>query len=197
MDRIRVTSDQQSKAFWEFSVDVFTRDGVEENCLLLQDRYGFNVNLTLFCVWVGFSGRPALTATDIAAAVAASAHWHGAVVEPLRNVRRVVQAVGEVGDTLRDLQTLRRSLLHNELTAERIEQAAIVATLSGGEMPALDLDGRLTSALISLSTYVDTTRITLDQTGRKALLTVAHAVFDDVPRNKLSRLANRLFTRPA
>ncbi|MGB1109316.1 MAG: TIGR02444 family protein [Gammaproteobacteria bacterium] len=189
-----VPSDQVSKAFWEFSVDLFTREGVEANCLLLQDRYGLNVNLTLLCLWAGLSGRPALKSTDITSAIAASAHWHGSVVEPLRQIRRVVQAVGKIGDS--DLSGIRRSLLHDELAAERIEQSAIVSALPGIESTTLGLDARLTNTLNSLSAYLLSTHIQLDTPGRRALYAIIHSVFDEIPRNKLARMANRIISEP-
>ncbi|MGB0714134.1 MAG: TIGR02444 family protein, partial [Gammaproteobacteria bacterium] len=68
---------------WDFSVQVYTREGVEPACLELQDRFGLNVNMLLFAVWMGFSGRGTAGHNGIRTALTTTLHWHASVVEPL------------------------------------------------------------------------------------------------------------------
>lgn len=39
-------------AFWQFSCELYARDGVKELCLQGQEDYGLNVNLVLLCHWL-------------------------------------------------------------------------------------------------------------------------------------------------
>ncbi|MFB3151067.1 MAG: TIGR02444 family protein, partial [Alphaproteobacteria bacterium] len=47
---------------WDFALVVYRRDGVAEACLALQESQGVDVNVLLFCCWLGESGRGGLSA---------------------------------------------------------------------------------------------------------------------------------------
>ena len=51
-------SDFLPHPFWNFSLELYAGDGVAEACLDLQERRGCDVNILLFCCWLGASGRP-------------------------------------------------------------------------------------------------------------------------------------------
>ena len=59
---------RQAAALWRFSLTVYGRAGVPAACLALQDEGGRDVNLLLYCCWVGASGLD--TPTGFASAVA-------------------------------------------------------------------------------------------------------------------------------
>src|SRR5579875_349811 len=46
-----------AEAFWRFSLDFYRLPGVEQALLTLQDRAGHDVNLILYALWLGWSGR--------------------------------------------------------------------------------------------------------------------------------------------
>ncbi len=62
-----------------------------EACLDLQERRGCDVNILLFCCWLGASGRPTLTADGLRAILKASDAWQAGIVRPLRAVRRLLK----------------------------------------------------------------------------------------------------------
>jgi len=64
---------------------------VARACLELQEDVGANVNLVLFCCWLGSSGQ-VLTVQDLDEAEEIIRDWNEQVVEPLRGVRRFVQS---------------------------------------------------------------------------------------------------------
>ncbi len=101
-------------AFWEFSVAFYARRGVMPACLALQDAHRVDVNLALFCCWVG----EALDAAALAEAEALVADWRREVVQPLRAVRRWL--------TGRD-KALRADVATQELAAEQRQQAMLFA----------------------------------------------------------------------
>jgi uncharacterized protein (TIGR02444 family) len=96
-------------------VAFYDRPGVAAVCLALQDRHGQHVNLVLFALWVGASGRGRLSAADLDAAKAALTPWYAAVIAPLRALRR--RAKDEP-----DAAALYAALKAAELEAERVAQ---------------------------------------------------------------------------
>lgn len=42
----------QAKAFWDFSLALYSDKSVEQQCLLLQNRYDLNVNILLLCCFL-------------------------------------------------------------------------------------------------------------------------------------------------
>src|SRR5476649_1083470 len=80
----RPLSDFLPHPFWNFSLEVYSGEGVTEACLYLQERRGCDVNVLLFCCWLGASGRPTLSADRLQAILAEIAPWQAEVVKPLR-----------------------------------------------------------------------------------------------------------------
>src|SRR6202007_2858796 len=52
-------------ALWRFSLGFYSRPGVSAALIALQDRAGRDVNLTLFALWLGASGRGQLTDEEL------------------------------------------------------------------------------------------------------------------------------------
>lgn len=77
--------------FWDYSLVHYGRPEVARVCLELQEDVGANVNLVLFCCWLGSFGQ-VLTVGDLDEAEAVIRDWNEQVVEPLRGVRRFVQS---------------------------------------------------------------------------------------------------------
>ena len=75
-------------ALREFALAVYAVDGVAPACLLLQERFGLNVNLLLFGAYVGIVRGQALTPAALEAAAQHVDAWHREVVVPLRSVRQ-------------------------------------------------------------------------------------------------------------
>ena len=98
--------------FWNFSLAVYARPGVEAACLDLQDRFGADVNVALYCLWIG---RPLTGAAfDLVLEAAAPIRQF---IEPLRLMRRSLPR----DDGARERQK------QAELAAEKLEQDALEA----------------------------------------------------------------------
>ncbi|MFW2403724.1 MAG: TIGR02444 family protein [Gammaproteobacteria bacterium] len=113
--------DFQNSPFWDFSLSLYGRPGVADACLFLQDRYGLDVNIILFCVWVGSTGRGPLENNDVDACIRRTRDWRDRVIEPLRQIRRACrdEPLG-VPEFL--LEVFRPSMHDVELDAEHVEQ---------------------------------------------------------------------------
>ena len=73
--------------FWDFSIDFYGRDGVEERLFLLQEKLHVDVNLELYCYWAGYIGAPFLTESDVNNASELIKAWQKDIVQPLRVLR--------------------------------------------------------------------------------------------------------------
>jgi uncharacterized protein (TIGR02444 family) len=112
---------QYDNEFWRFSLAIYGQAEVTEECLALQKAIGIDVNLLLFCAWLG-TRAVALTDKDIEKISAAVAGWHESVVRPLRGVRQWMKALNRD-----ELENLRERVKDIELGAEQIEQAVLFA----------------------------------------------------------------------
>jgi uncharacterized protein (TIGR02444 family) len=115
------------EALWRFSLALYARPRVAEALIALQDRAGSDVNLMLFALWVGAIRARRLDPAELARAKATIGPLNAAAVYPLRRLRRELKTAAG-----RDVQALRRRILHAELGAERQVQHCLAAAVSGG-----------------------------------------------------------------
>jgi len=118
-------------AFWDFSVHLYEKPGVEAACLALQERHGLDVNLLLWGLWLADCGVM-LEQSDLERAKAATGTWQSVIVGPLRDIRRQLRhgldleepktMTGEWPD---QSDALRRSVLKLELDGEHLAQLAL------------------------------------------------------------------------
>ena len=110
---------QPDNDFWRFSLRVYDQEGVANECLELQELHGVNVNLLLFCAWIGTQAIT-LDRNDIEAANQIVVHWDAMIVRPLRIARQEMKADP-------DMATVRPYVKALEIEAEQIEQAMLFA----------------------------------------------------------------------
>jgi uncharacterized protein (TIGR02444 family) len=110
---------QNDNEFWRFSLAVYGEAGVEPECLALQQALGIDVNLLLFCAWLGSRGI-ALSKKQIEATTGAVVGWHRQIVRPLRGVRQQIKTLKR--DAFENFRTKVKGI---ELEAEQIEQALL------------------------------------------------------------------------
>jgi uncharacterized protein (TIGR02444 family) len=112
------------EGFWDFSLRVYGAPGVADWCLRLQDQHGADVNLLLWCAWVGSLGI-LLGTQDLVAAEAATSAWREAVVGPLRSARQALRG-GDLGAVSAEMAVaLRTRVKAVELEAERLQQTVL------------------------------------------------------------------------
>lgn len=123
--------------FWNFSLGLYGRPGVAPACIALQDGFGLDVNLLLFCCWHGQANRR-LGEEDLRRAIGAAEAWQREVVQPLRAVRRRLKA-GVAPISAAECEALRRKVNDLELEGERIAQATLEAlpVPAAGRRPAV------------------------------------------------------------
>jgi uncharacterized protein (TIGR02444 family) len=110
---------QYDNEFWRFSIAVYEQNEVARESLGLQETLGIDVNLLLFCAWIGAQGI-ILRSENIEAASMAIAAWHETIIRPLRGVRQQTKLL-----SVTELEDFRARVKDLELEAEKIEQAIL------------------------------------------------------------------------
>lgn len=114
---------ERRPGFWAFSLSVYEDAGVQTECLDLQDRYGIDVSLLLFCAYVGAVHGAVLSDVEVRQAAELVARWHSDVVKSLREARRALKPFAtDASPIMSSAKTLRERVKAIELEAERIEQ---------------------------------------------------------------------------
>jgi uncharacterized protein (TIGR02444 family) len=157
-------------ALWRFSLSFYSAPGVAEALITLQDRAELDVNLTLFALWFGLSGRGRLDTHALAAAERAVETIRTDIVEPLRSLRRRLK--NHPDD---DVQQLREGVKALELAGEELAQARL-ARLAGALGDEAPLKYRLADAYANLALYIgpDAVRSGEARIIREALGALAH-----------------------
>lgn len=118
----------QTFDLWEFSLWVYHRPGVVAACLRLQERYGADVNILLFALWLGQCGET-LSSALLRQLTTRACEWHDMVVRPLRRVCRALKpSTFPVQETT--LEGFRETLKSHEIDAEKLEQLMLFLAAS-------------------------------------------------------------------
>ena len=118
----------QSTSLWDFSNQLYNREGIASVCLRLQDEYRLDVNLLLFCCWCAHFERelPEETWEKI---LDFSNQWKSQVVQPLREVRKWMKLESSPYSQENQFFVLRDRIKMDELAAEKIHQDFIESNL--------------------------------------------------------------------
>ncbi|MDX1491502.1 MAG: TIGR02444 family protein [Pseudohongiellaceae bacterium] len=121
--------------FWDYSVRVYATHDVSNHCLQLQDSFGFDVNLILFCCWHA-STRAELDPVVLHRACELSAIWSKELVKPMRRARRWMKApasqlVLPPSEQIQEQwQQLRQQIKKVELQAEMLQENMLESLVS-------------------------------------------------------------------
>ena len=177
--------------FWDFSLDVYGRDGVPPACLVLQERHHIDVNVLLFCCWLGASGRGIMTDAETAAMVGAVDSWHETVVREIRAVRQRMKG-GMPPAPIELSDPLRSRIAKIEVDCEHVEQlmlaAAVDRAVDGDKSP----DHRADDAVANIGLYFNTLKVQTEEPDRAPLGTILGAAFREQDRDRIESLCRTL-----
>lgn len=164
------------EGLWEFSLRVYAIDGVSGACLALQERHRVDVNLLLYCCWLGHTGR-ALDAAGLAHALVLSMPWAQHVVRPLRGARSWMKNHGDplTQVSTADYTALREDIKTVELRAEQLQQQVLESIAGPGSPQALSAERRLRCMASNLHRYLAHVQVEIDAPAEAALSTILAA----------------------
>jgi len=174
-------SDFLPHPFWNFSLELYAGEGVAEACLDLQERRGCDVNVLLFCCWLGASGRPTLTADRLRAILKMSDVWQAEIVRPLREVRRLLKDKPWPGTLPEAVDAARRRVADAELAAEHTEQLKLASLHTPPADRDRPVEKRLRAAVGNLGVYAVCLGVAPDATDRRSVAALMTATFPTLP----------------
>ncbi len=171
--------------FWDFSLRIYGSDGVPAACIALQERRGIDVNLLLFCAWIGESGRGVLAESDLEAALAATTAWNLDIVCALRVVRnRLKDGMPPIPTERSDV--LRKMILEIEVKSEHVEQIALAAAVTRPANSALAAERRRDDAVANVAAYFRRHGFTPDAEDARHVAIVLDPAFPEIDRAALA-----------
>lgn len=120
-----------TEGFWDFSVRTYRTPGVPDACLSLQNDYGADVNMLMYCCWIG-ANLGQFDAGLFAEASRFSALWAENVVIPLRSARTWMKTSGCTLDGVptKDCMRLRDKVKSVEFAAEKMQEQVLESLVS-------------------------------------------------------------------
>lgn len=181
-------SDFLPHPFWNFSLETYAGEGVAEACLDLQERRGCDVNILLFCCWLGASGRPTLTADRLRAILKVSDEWQREVVKPLRTVRRLLKDKPWSATLPETVDAARRRVADAELAAEHAEQLKLAGLYNPPADRDRPVEKRLRAAVGNLGVYAVCLGVQPDAKDRAAVAALMRATFPALTREEIDKV---------
>ncbi|GJL97797.1 MAG: hypothetical protein DHS20C06_16140 [Hyphobacterium sp.] len=141
-----------SHAFWDWSLEKYDGSDVKSACLDLQDTFGLNVNILLWCCWLAQENR------DASALIEQAVH----TIEPWSsNFTCAIREIRQQASEDPHAASLYKSLLACELDAEQIEQSMLFDLASAAQEAGC---GIIDLARTALLTYADIKGVETDFT---------------------------------
>ena len=175
------------EGFWDFSVRTYRTPGVPDACLSLQNDYGADVNMLLYCAWTGaatgvFDGELFNRASEY------SALWVDNVVIPLREARTWMKHTGCDSDPVptESCMALREEIKTVEFAAEKMQQE-VLETFVSIDRDRADEPARIVEDVAAnLMLYLDLLDIQADDDVREKLSAIVSAAFPEIDRKIVS-----------
>ena len=169
------------ESFWDFSVRTYRTPGVPDACLSLQNDHGADVNMLLYCCWIGavvgeFNGDLFARAGEF------SARWAQHVVIPLRAARTWMKQTGCNSEPVATdaCMALREDIKSVEFAAEKMQQEALESLVSIGPVTKQEAAKLTRNVAANLALYLDSRDIRLDDDVRKKLSIIVSAAFTEI-----------------
>jgi uncharacterized protein (TIGR02444 family) len=176
---------------WDFALGVYMTEGVGPACIALQDRHGADVNVLLFCCWLGASGRGVASPNELGAALAAVEAWNREVVRAIRAVRHRLK--GGLPPAPADLtEALRRRIGKIEVDLEHVEQLMLAGSLDRAPDGSRPPERCAADAVANVGAYLATIGARLDAADIGHLARIVGAAFASVAAARIAELCRRL-----
>jgi uncharacterized protein (TIGR02444 family) len=166
-------ADFPAHPFWNYSLALYPKPGVNAACLTLQDEFDLDVNLVLFCLWAGAEGPGELTGSELGECVARGAQWQREVVQRLRYIRRTLKR-DNLGATAELTGLLRPQAQSLELMAEHVEQLFLA-----GIVPAVRGETGAEAALKNLRAYFELAGVAVGNSAQAELRVILKNAWPD------------------
>jgi uncharacterized protein (TIGR02444 family) len=177
-----------SEGFWDFSVRTYRTEGVPDACLSLQNDYGADVNMLLYCCWIGACvGKFEEGLFDDASAF--STHWADNVVRPLRSARTWMKHSGCSAEPIptESCMELREEIKSAEFASEKLQQQVLESLVSDEKRSSDVAEERLRHVVANLTLYAEYSGFEKCEDVRGKLAIMICAAFPDLDVTNVAR----------
>jgi uncharacterized protein (TIGR02444 family) len=172
------------ESFLNFAVRAYRCEGIPKICLALQDERGADVNVLLFCCWMGAT-RGELESKTLNMVLEFSHSWADRVVRPLRKVRTWMKLEGCTHPTMpvESCMNLRERIKKVELEAEQLQENVMQSLVDSIPVVTLSVSEQTRAAALNLRRYCEAEGIDWDKPTQTQLDTILRAA---VPHSEKS-----------
>lgn len=139
--------------FWNYSSQIWTLPEVESICLELQNTYDADVNILLYCCWVGDKNL-SLNDDDMQVLLDTIKPWQ-TMLKPLRDSREMMQKQLIAMPTHLVDKTI-NNMNQMELNAEHLAQLALEKALCTDNITPCDSPSCIECSLYNINSYLHT-----------------------------------------
>ncbi len=177
--------------FWDFSLGVYGQAGVPQACLELQSDHQLDVNILLYCLWLGASGRGTLDAAEMMRVTGSVAEWHEEIVRGLRAVRQRLK--GGMPPAPEELsEPLRAGVQKLEIDFEHLEQLMLAAAIERAPDDNADGESRIRAALANAGRYFEALNVRQSSEDRRNLAILLKAAFEGLDSELVAKICGGL-----
>jgi uncharacterized protein (TIGR02444 family) len=183
-----VSAETAAEGFWDFSVRTYRTPGVPDSCLSLQNDSGADVNMLLYCCWIGaYLGR--FADELFAQASEFSTNWAASVVVPLRSARTWMKHTGCSADSVpaEACMQLREEIKAVEFASEKMQQEVLGSLVSVEALRRDAPDRILADVAGNLLQYAEYTDIDVCDDVRRKFAVIISAAFPAWDEQKIER----------
>ena len=184
-----MTTDSEAESFWDFSARTYGTNGVPEACLSLQNDHGADVNMVLYCCWIGVHfGNFDDQLFELACRF--SETWAENIVRKLRSARMWMKHTGCLNNDVPfdSCMRLRKKIKGIELDAEKAQQDVLASYPRPEDLRnSASPNERLDDAVANLTRYCAYAKVDLRDDVRDKLAIILRAVLQDCNQNVIRR----------
>ena len=148
----KIDNVQMTHPFWNFSLEVYSKKGVSDACIALQEKCGVDVNILLFCCWTASVGHPVLSKHEVTLLCRTAADWNNDIVQKLRSVRKSFK-IKNYKCNEEEVRQLQKQVLEVEIKAEQIEQFKLMRTVAVLEDNSVPEIQKINNAIENIRLY--------------------------------------------
>lgn len=174
----------QECSFWDFSLQVYSCEGVSVACIGLQDRHILDVNLILLSMWLGHNGHPIMDDNALNRALDTSRRWNKDIICGIRAVRLALKDDFSP-ISAENCEVLRKNILSLEIEGEHLEHLALVSTVTSKPNPELEPSLKLAICTANLGLYLTELEAKLDEQDYADFRVIFAATFPDLDEEAL------------
>jgi len=143
--------DFPTSELWNYSTQIWTLPEVESICLDLQDNYEANVNMLLYCCWVGDKNL-SLNDDDLQTLIDTVQPWQ-TIIKPLRDSRKMMKQhlialpANTIDQTVSNISEM-------ELNAEHMTQLALEKALRPEKILPCEDQSNIECSFSNIKAYI-------------------------------------------